>query len=288
VTGALEVLETGPLTLVQDLGRPGLAAIGVGRSGAADRTSYRLGARLVAHDTGRAALEIVLGGLAARVQGGLTLALTGAAAPATVDDHPVPHDAPLHLDDGQVLRLGMPSAGLRTYLTVRGGLAVPKVLGSSSTDTMSGLGPDPVRAGDVLSVADYLGDYPNVDVAPVPLPSGDRVVLDMLPGPRLDWFADARVLVEQTWRVSSNSNRVGVRLEGEALGRTSERQDEELPSEGMVRGCVQVPPNGQPVLFLADHPVTGGYPVAAVVTSPDVDRAAQLQPGQEVRLRWQR
>ncbi len=288
MTAGLQILETGSLTLVQDLGRPGHAAIGVGRSGAADRTAYRLGSRLVAHDPGRAALEIVLGGLVARAQGALTLALTGAAAPATLDDHAVPHDAPLHLDDGQVLRLGMPSAGLRTYLTVRGGLAVPTVLGSASTDTLSGLGPDPVRAGDVLPVPDYLGDFPNVDVAPVAQPSAGRVVLDVLPGPRFDWFGDVRALVGQTWNVSSNSNRVGVRLEGEALARSPERHDEELPSEGMVRGCLQVPPNGQPVLFLADHPVTGGYPVIAVVTSADVDRAAQLQPGQEVRLRWRR
>lgn len=286
MSAALEILETGPLALVQDLGRPGLAAIGVGRSGAADRTAYRLGSRLVAHDAGRAALEIVLGGLAARAQGELTLALTGAAAPATIDDHPVPHAAPLHLEDGQVLRLGMPSAGLRTYLTVRGGLAVPKVLGSASTDTLSGLGPDPVRAGDVLSVADYLGDFPNVDVAPLEPPPAGRVLLDVLPGPRLDWFVDAGSLTGQTWLVSSDSNRVGVRLVGEALARTSERESQELPSEGMVRGCVQVPPNGQPVLFLADHPVTGGYPVMAVVASADVDRVAQLQPGQEVGFQW--
>ncbi|MBA2694635.1 MAG: biotin-dependent carboxyltransferase family protein [Actinobacteria bacterium] len=286
MSGALEILATGPLTLVQDLGRPGFAALGVGRSGAADRTAYRLGTRLVAHSEGRAALEVVLGGLAARIVGNLTLALTGAAAPASVDDHPVPHAAPLHLDDGQVLRLGMPSAGLRTYVSVRGGLGVPTVLGSASTDTLSGLGPDPVRAGDVLSVADYLGEFPNVDVAPVELPFGGQVVLDVLPGPRLDWFADAAMLLEQTWQVSSDSNRVGVRLEGEPLARTADHQDQELPSEGMVRGCLQVPPSGQPVLFLADHPVTGGYPVIAVVTSTDVDRAAQLQPGQEVRLRW--
>lgn len=288
MSAALEILASGPLTLVQDLGRPGFAAIGVGRSGAADRSAYRLGSRLVAHDEGRAALEVVLGGFAARVRGDLTLALTGAAAPATIDDHPVPHAAPLHLGDGQVLALGMPSAGLRTYLTVRGGLSVPKVLGSASTDTMSGLGPDPVRAGDELRVADYLGDFPNIDVAPVALPSAGRVVLQVLPGPRLDWLADPRALVEQTWVASSNSNRVGVRLTGEALVRATEHHDKELPSEGMVGGAVQVPPNGQPVLFLADHPVTGGYPVVAVATCAGVDLAAQVQPGQEVTLRWRR
>jgi biotin-dependent carboxylase-like uncharacterized protein len=287
VSAALEVLDPGPLTLVQDLGRRGVAAIGVGRSGAADLTAYRLGARLVAHDEGLAALEVVLGSLVARVRGGdLTVALTGAVAPALVDDRPVPHAAPLHLRAGQVLRLGVPAAGLRTYLTVRGGLAVPEVLGSRSTDTLAGLGPDPVRAGDVLRVLRYRGPFPNVDVAPVPTPTADRVVLEVRPGPRHAWFARPGALAAQTWQVSSRSDRVGVRLEGEPLARAQRWEGAELPSEGMVRGCLQVPAGGLPVLFLSDHPVTGGYPVIGVVVPSDVDRAAQLQPGQQVGFRW--
>ena len=285
---ALEILDPGPLTLVQDLGRPGVAAVGVGRSGAADRTAYLLGARLVAHDVGMPSLEIVLGGLVARVHGHVTLALTGAAAPASVDDRPVPHAAPLHLEPGQVIRLGVPSAGLRTYLTVRGGLAVPQVLGSTSTDTLAGLGPDRVRAGDVLEVRHYRGDFPNVDVAPVPLPTADRVVLEVLPGPRHDWFDRPGDLTSRSWQVSSRSDRVGVRLEGAPLTRAAAWAEAELPSEGMVRGCLQVPAGGLPVLFLNDHPVTGGYPVIGVVVARDVDRAAQLQPGQQVGFRWRR
>lgn len=283
---ALEVLDPGPQTLIQDHGRPGLAAVGVGRSGAADRAAYLLGGRLVAHGDGHAALECLLGGLVVRARGSLTLALTGAVAPATIEGAPVPHGAPLHLGDGQVLRLGMPSAGLRTYLTVRGGLAVEPVLGSRSTDTLAGLGPAAVAEGDVIPVAPFTGQFPNVDVAPTAAPASGRVVLDITPGPRHNWFERPEALADTRWQVSSRSNRIGVRLEGQAPGRLPAYVERELSSEGMVRGCLQVPPGGEPVLFLNDHPVTGGYPVIGVATPASVDRAAQLQPGQEVRLRW--
>ncbi|MGB5952071.1 MAG: biotin-dependent carboxyltransferase family protein [Ornithinimicrobium sp.] len=300
---ALAVTDVGPQVLVQDAGRTGLAGIGVGRSGAADRAAYTLGGRLVAHGAGRACLEVAFGGLVATVHGEATIALTGADAHATVDGHPIPHSAPLQVRDGQELRLGMPSAGVRTYLSVRGGFDVPQVLGSRSTDTLAALGPDAVSAGDVLPVADFDGPFPNVDVAPVALPATGRVTLFVLPGPRRDWFADMDSVVvggptaDSTqshssadggagWTVSERSNRVGVRLTGTALERRHEHRERELPSEGMMRGCIQVPPDGQPVIFGSDHPVTGGYPVIGVLTAAAADRAAQLQPGQQVDLRW--
>lgn len=283
---AVEVLDPGRSTLLQDEGRPGWAAVGVGRSGAADRGSYLLGSRLVAHGEGRAALEVLLGGLVVRAHGSLTVALTGAVGPALIGGVPVPHGAPLRLHTGEVLRLGMPSAGLRTYLTVRGGLVVDPVLGSRSTDTLAGLGPPAVRAGDVLPVGAFTGAFPGVDVAPVAPPPTSRVVLDITPGPRHDWFDQPEALAGNRWAVSARSDRAGVRLEGSTLTRHPAYRGRELPSEGMVRGCVQVPPGGQPVLLLNDHPVTGGYPVIGVVTPAGVDRAAQLQPGQEVGFRW--
>jgi len=284
VTAALEVLATGPLTLVQDLGRPGLAAVGVGRSGAADRGAFRLGARLLAQDYQAAALEVTLGGLQVRCQGDVMVALTGAEAPAQVDGRPVDHRSPVQLRDGQVLRLGSPTVGLRTYLAVRGGVAVPPVLGSRSTDTLAGVGPPPVRAGDVLPVGPPPRDFPCVDAAPSAPLARDALVLRAVPGPREDWLADPSALAATSWTVSSRSDRVGVRLEGPALTHAASRRGQELPSEGVVRGALQVPPNGQPVLFLADHPVTGGYPVVAVVVGRDVDLAAQARPGQGVRI----
>jgi biotin-dependent carboxylase-like uncharacterized protein len=284
VRPSLEVLATGPLALIQDLGRPGLAAVGVGRSGAADRASFRLGARLLAQDDTAAAIEVTFGGLEVRAHGTVMLALTGAPAPALVGRIRVAHLSPFVLHSGDVLRLGVPTAGLRSYLSVRGGIDVPAVLGSRSTDVLSGLGPAPLRAGDVLAVGPAPAAFPHVDVAPLRPLTNDPIAVRAAWGPRADWLAEPDLLGTTTWTVSSRSDRVGIRLEGTALRRHPSRQDQELPSEGVVRGAVQVPPGGEPVLFLADHPVTGGYPVAAVVRDADVDRLAQAVPGQSVRI----
>jgi biotin-dependent carboxylase-like uncharacterized protein len=281
VTRALEVVAVGVLALVEDLGRPGLGASGVGRSGAADRAALRLANRLVANPEDAAGVEVVFGGLAVRATAPLTVALAGAPAPADVDGTPVGHHALVDLRRGQVLRLGVPATGLRTYLAVRGGVDVPAVLGSRSTDTLSGLGPARLEEGDVLPVGSEPDALPLVDVAPVPNPPGDLVTLRAVLGPRADFLSDRDALTSTNWVASSRSDRVGMRLEG---GRLRRSNDMELPSEGMVRGAIQLPPGGEPVVFLADHPVTGGYPVIATVCDAEVDRAAQIRPGQGVRF----
>ena len=278
----IEVLATGALALVQDLGRPGHAGSGVGRSGAADRGALRLANRLVANPEDAAGIEVVFGGLAVRSRGLLSLAVTGAPAPADVDGTPVGPNAVLTLRPGQVLRLGLPPAGLRSYVAVRGGIAVEPVLGSRSTDVLSELGPPALAAGTVLPVGPEPDAAPLIDLAPVAAPSAGPVLLHAVGGPRSDYVAEPEVLTTTTWTASSRSDRVGMRLEG---GRLRRAEDRELPSEGMVRGAIQVPSGGTPVLFLADHPVTGGYPVIAVVVDADVDRAAQIRPGQQVRFR---
>jgi len=291
----LEVLATGPLTLVEDLGRPGLADAGVGRSGAADPTAYLLGLRLVGHlldphepsEPAPASLEVTLGGLSVRAHGDLLVALTGAPCPADVDGRPVPHGAPVALVDGAVLTLGVPAAGLRTWLAVRGGVTVTPVLGSRATDTLARVGPPLPGAGDLLPIGPPPATFPVVEVAPQPSLTDGEVVLDVGPGPRAGW-CDLTGVDETSWAVSSRSNRVGIRLEGRVIQRSSAYAGRELPSEGMVPGAVQVPPGGEPVVFLADHPVTGGYPVVAVLTSRAIALAAQLRPGQRVRLRWSR
>lgn len=282
MTRALEVVRPGPQTTVQDTGRPGRAALGVGRSGACDRRAYALANRLVGNPKGAAALEVTLGGLEVRAHGDLLLATTGARCAG-----PWPHAAPTRLRDGEVLSLGAPVTGVRTYVAVRGGVDVEPVLGARATDVLAGLGPPVPAAGDLLPVGPATGPLPVVDVAPVAEPARDEVVLTVLPGPRRDWFGDdawARLCTTR-WEVTAESNRVGLRLDGRPLERVREG---ELPSEGMVRGAVQVPPSGLPVLFLADCPVTGGYPVIAYVidsdVDSDVDRAGQLRPGQGVRL----
>ena len=279
----LTVLAPGPLTTVQDAGRAGWASVGVPRSGAADRPSADLANRLVGNRPGAAVLEVTAGGLRVRAERTLFVCVTGAPAPVVVDGRPAPFAAPTTLPAGAVLGLGIPRTGLRSYVAVRGGIDVPPVLGSRSTDTLSGLGPVPLTAGARLPVGAEAGEEPLVDVAPVGAPP-DRPVLRVLPGPRRDWLADDAwaALVGAPWHVSPDSDRVGLRLSGPALGRA---RREELPSEGLVPGALQVPPDGAPVLFLADHPVTGGYPVLAVVVTADLGVAAQLRPGDVVRFR---
>jgi len=280
---ALDVLGTGPLATVQDLGRPGLAALGVGQSGAADPAALRLANRLVGNPEDAAALEVTSGGLEVRGRGGLYVALAGAACPMTADGRELAPYAPVWLPDGATLHLGAPARGLRSYLAVRGGIDVPAVLGSRATDTLAGLGPAPLRAGDRLPVGVPSGAMPGVDLAPVASPGDGEVRLRVVLGPRADWFTDAArdVLVAAPYEVTADSNRVGMRLAGAVLERA---RTEELPSEGMVCGALQVPPSGQPTLFLADHPVTGGYPVIATVVTADVGLAAQARPGQLLRF----
>lgn len=279
----LTVLAAGPLVTVQDRGRRGHAGIGVPRSGAADAAAAGLANRLVGNDDDAAVLEVTAGGLRLRAERTVLVALTGAPASVTVNGRGAPFGGPLTLAPGAELAVGMPPVGLRTYVAVRGGFDVPAVLGSRSTDTLSGLGPRPLTAGDRLPVGSLRGAEPFVDVAPVPVPSS-APVLRVLPGPRRDWLDPSAwtALTTQRWTVTADSNRVGLRLAGPALARARE---EELPSEGLVPGAVQVPPDGAPVLFLADHPVTGGYPVLAVVLTADLAAAAQLRPGDTLTFR---
>lgn len=284
---AVEILATGPRALLQDRGRPGLARLGVGRSGAADREAHALAQRLVGNTPDAAGVEVTLGGFAMRARGDLLVVVTGAPVPVTVDGRPRSTGELLHLRDGAELVLGTTGSGLRAYVAVRGGLDGPVELGSRSTDTLSGLGPAPLAVGDVVPVGESTRALPTLDAVALAPPARDTEVrLRVAPGPRLDWITSPDALVGPAWRVSSRSDRIGVRLEGDPVRRAAAYEESELASEGVVRGSIQVPAGGEPVLFLADHPVTGGYPVAAVVLDADVDRAAQLRPGDSVRLVW--
>ena len=283
----LEILRTGPLALVEDLGRTGMAHLGVTRSGAADRRSHTLANRLVANPDDRATVEVMFGGLTARVCGGdVDIAVTGADTTPTVNGKPFGTNSIQHVRDGEVISLGSPDTGLRSYLAVRGGIDVEPVLGSRSYDVMSALGPRPLRAGDVVPVGEHTDEYPEIEQAPVATIAGQMLDLRVMPGPRDDWFVDPDALVHNVWVASDRSDRVGMRLTGTPMRyRDPHRQ---LPSEGATRGAIQVPPNGLPVILGPDHPVTGGYPVAGVVVDADIDKAAQIRPGQTVRLHWSR
>ncbi len=279
----LEVIAPGPLTTIQDLGRPGWAHLGISRSGAADRASLRLANRLAGNPQHAAALETSLHGPRLRAVDDVLAVLAGAPCPAQVDGRDVEMHTPLAIRAGQELSVGRASRGVRTYVAFAGGLGVAAVLGSRSTDTLGGIGPSPLAAGDRLTVLDPSGQPPAVDAVPVPEPEAE-IEVALLLGPREDWFAPELVarLHDRQFTVGAASNRVGLRLEGQPLRST---RPGELRSEGTVPGAVQVPPSGQPIVLMADHPTTGGYPVLGVVAERDLDRVAQLRPGGRLRFR---
>lgn len=296
----LRILRPGPLALVEDLGRPGLAAVGVSPSGALDRGALGLANRLVGNAADAAGLELLLGGFAARFESHVWFAVTGAASRVTLDGHPVDPDTAVHASGGAELRIAAPAAGVRSYLAVRGGFAVEAVLGSRSRDTLSGLGPAPLAEGDLLPFGpEPSAPVPAVDFVPVADLGDGPIDVRAHRGPRADWFTpaalDAFFAVE--WRASADGDRVGVRLDPPHLPAHARGVDpalplllaravhDELPSEPMVAGAVQVSPDGRPTVLLADHPVTGGYPVIAVVAARSLDAFAQLRPGQAVHFR---
>ncbi|MDR7084117.1 KipI family sensor histidine kinase inhibitor [Arthrobacter ginsengisoli] len=302
VTSGLRIVSPGLQSLIQDLGRHGHSGLGVSAAGALDRASLRRANRLVGNAPSAAAVETVAGGLSVQAVGDQVLAVTGAPAELTIEtpydadsddafsgeawQRTVPMATPFALLDGETLTVGAPESGFRSYLAVRGGVDTAPVLGSRSTDTMSGIGPAPLAAGQLFAAGGEAesGVVGNPELQP-DFPGTGVTVLDVVPGPRADWF-DAAALATfcgQDWEVTPQSNRVGMRLQGTALQRT--RQGE-LPSEGTVAGALQVPPEGLPVLFLADHPITGGYPVIAVVVDSQLDRAAQVPIGGKIRFRW--
>jgi allophanate hydrolase subunit 2 len=318
------VLQPGPLTTVQDLGRAGLAHLGVPASGAADADSLRLANRLVGNDAEAAGLEVTLGRLALRFETDAVVAVTGAPAPIQVslpeaadDDggraadrraasrrgtgdrghatdrsasgpEPAPATA-FAVPAGSVLRLGAPASGLRSYVAIDGGIGTRPVLGSRSADCLSGLGPRPLRPGDWLPVERprSRSEEPRESrprAAGPAVPQAGPVDLRVIAGPRDDWFEATALeaLASGSYIVSPASNRTGLRLTGPELRRS---RPGELLSEGLAAGSIQVTHEGQPILLLADHPTTGGYPVIAVVVSADLGRAAQLRPGQQIRFR---
>ena len=277
----VEILDPGPFTLMQDLGRPGLGDIAVSDSGAFDRAAHRLANRIVGNPEAAATLEAIGGGLTVKALRHCVIAVTGAQGPLTVDGRPVDRRSPLPLSPGEVVRLGTPAAGLRSYLALRGGFATPPVLGSRAHDTLSGLGPGPLESGSTFApLAEGVPIL--VDHVPAP-PLPTAIALRLHPGPRHDRLTDeGRAALERgEYTVAQESNRIGVRLSGPAVVLTDA---DPLASEGVIRGSVQVPPDGQPVVLGPDHPVTGGYPVVGVVDGNDVDRLGQAPPGTPVRF----
>ena len=278
----IEVQSPGLFTTVQDLGRDGFGPIGVSPSGAADSIALRLGNRLVGNPEGGAALEMTLVGGTFYFPQGAVVALAGGDFEADI-----PQWTTQVMPAARILRVGGSKSGARSYLCVRGGIAVPQVMGSASTHVLSGLGGlkgRPLRKGDVLPIG------------PEPLTAskgrlGPDILKELMPGkllrttdgPQNDWFSETgrRDFYTTAYRVSEDSNRVGIRLQGEALEIQNAGR---MITEGVTLGAIQIPQSGQPVILFVEQQTTGGYPKIANVISADIPSLGQLRPGDEIRF----
>lgn len=300
----LDILNAGMQTLIEDRGREGKSEFGVPLSGVADRAAAYQANALVGNAYDAAVLEVLYGQLSVRAAVNVVLAVCGAEVELAIfseEDHrrsAAMHE-PFVLLAGEALNMGTPTAGVRSVVALRGGVAATAVFGSSSTDTHAGLGPPPLKSGDQISSASSdiaaVSAHPAATTLPdsllAPKRSRERTVrLRFVYGPRHEWFGDSDLqrLRSQRWIVTSESNRIGIRLgldPGNPLARPLQRSRAgELLSEGMALGSLQVPPSGEPILLLQDQAVTGGYPIIGVLLEEDLRHAAQLAPGTFIRL----
>jgi antagonist of KipI len=281
------VQAPGLFTTVQDLGREGFGPMGVSASGAADAISLRIGNRLTGNAEGAAALEMTLVGGAFVFERAAVIAVTGADFGPSLDGIPLAMWSSTQVKAGQTLALGTSSSGARSYLCVEGGIAVERFLGSASTHALSGLGGFEGRAlrqGDRLEIgaASSLPRKRNVSQEALER-LRPRKVLRVTEGPQSDWFGASawEMLFGNTFRVSEQSNRMGIRLEGPRVPVDARR---EMITEGVSLGAIQVTPSGQPIILFVEQQTTGGYPKIANVISADLHSLGQLRPRDEVRF----
>ena len=281
-----------PVTF-QDRGRLYQSSQGLSPSGALDQKAMANANRLVGNSLEQPVLEFTYGNARIKALQPSVIAFTGANLPITIKSAKgtvfvFEKNTPLAIDEGDEIILGRPFTGFRSYMALRGGFKVEPVLKSASFDSLSNLGPKPLSAGDKIFIANDSALRPvllSLD-DPYSLPeAGDKVVLDVVMGPRTDWFTDHSIemFLEKPWQVTAASNRIGIRLQSDAHLERS--RSDELPSEGTVTGAIEVPANGEPVLFLRDRPVTGGYPVIANLVEDQIDLAAQVPIGAFIKFR---
>lgn len=281
-----------PVTF-QDRGRLFQSSQGLSPSGALDQKAMANANRLVGNSLEQPVLEFTYGNARMKALQPSVIAFTGANLPITVKSangtvFVFEKNTPLAIDEGDEIILGRPFTGFRSYMALRGGFKVEPVLKSASFDSLSNLGPKPLSAGDNIFIANNSPLQPvllSLDDPYVLPEAGDNVVLDVVMGPRTDWFTDHSIamFLEKPWQVTAASNRIGIRLQSDA--RLERSRSDELPSEGTVTGAIEVPANGEPVLFLRDRPVTGGYPVIANLVEDQIDLAAQIPIGAFIKFR---
>jgi antagonist of KipI len=284
----IEVQAPGMQTTVQDLGRWGFGQLGVSACGAADAMALRLGNRVIGNPDRAAALEMTLLGGRFLFRGDAWLAMAGADFAATLDDLPVPLWTPFQAAAGQSLRLGGARAGARCYLCVRGGVQVPKLLGSRSTHLPSRIGGFAGRAlmkGDLLPIGEPFAGLPAREMKSEVLAQlrPSSAVLRITAAAHSASFpvSSRAALLAESWSVQTDSSRMGLRLSGVALAAPLGGS---MTTAGAPLGAIQVPPSGEPVILFVDHQTTGGYPIIGCVISADCWRIGQLRPRQTVRF----
>ena len=283
---SVHVLAPGLLSSVQDAGRTGFRHLGVGSSGALDAYSHAVANLLVGNPMHAPVLEITLAGPRLRFEHATRIALCGADIDARSGGHALPGWRPVDLPAGSDIHLGACRRGARAYLAVAGGFVVPTLLGSASADLRGGFGGHALVAGDELTVANRNLDVDAIHIAPWwidPSPDLDfaaPAMIRVLPGHDAGLTGEA--LFARTWRIAAASNRQGVRLDGHAL-QAVEGQRERI-SEPVAPGTVQLPPDGRPIVLLADAQTHGGYPRIGHAIVADRPRLAQLRPGDALRF----
>lgn len=282
---SIKILQAGPLTTIQDKGRFGYQKSGIGQAGVMDQEAYAAANRLAGNLPGVAVLEMTMLGATLQFTEKHICALTGADMQAKLDGVPQERYKSFYVEAGQTLALGFAQSGLRGYFAVQGGIEVPKVLGSRSTDVKSHLGGLEGRAlknGDELEVGESDNMPPIYKSLPVPEYT-DEVGVRAIPGPQDDFFTEKGIetFFNTSYTVTPQSDRMGIRLDGPAI---ENKSGVDIVSDGITFGSVQIPANGMPIILMADHQTTGGYAKLATIASADLSKLAQIKPGQKIRF----
>ena len=283
---SLEILKAGLQTSVQDLGRFGAAHLGISASGASDNLAMRIGNLIVGNPENTTAIEMTLTGDTVLFHSDAFIALAGSKFKINLDEKPFPFWSGTYIQAGQVLTIGSTLSGARCYLCVRGGLQVKKIINSASTHLTSGMGG---LNGSILKKGNRIafGKLDNV-IQPIKnmenYPSTNTTTIRATKGLQWDWFdnQNRKLFFEKDYRVSNVSNRMGLRLRGQSIFSS---KGNEIITEGMPLGAIQIPGNGQPILSFVEHQTTGGYPKLANVISADISKVGQLKPGDQFKFK---
>lgn len=285
---SFQVLSAGPLSTVQDLGRFGVMRDGFTQSGAMDQRSAKLANLLVDNDADCAVIEMTLMGITAKFSGDYIIAVSGGDFGSSINDEPITPNKAYRVKNGDVLKMGYAKSGVRAYLAVSGGIDVPLVMNSRSTNLKSAIGGyygRKLKNGDVVDVFYKDISHLNIDFAhTAPGSYNCDITVRAVLGPQDFMFTDddKNIFFSTPYKVTPQADRMGIRLEGKAL---NSKKGVDIISDGIVFGSVQIPKNGMPIVLMADHQTTGGYAKIATVISADLPLLAQAKPNDTIRFK---